>query len=191
MTTWIWAAMLLGGSLLGLLRGQPEAVSNAILDSAAEAVRLCGALSGSYCLYMGLLRVAEQTGFAAQAAKLCRRPLERLFPAVKQDEKAMHCIAMNIGANMLGLGQAATPFGLQAMAALQQHNKTPKRATHEMCMFLLLNTASVQLLPLSVIALRTAEGAAAPWDILPGCIGVTALSAAVAVLWGIFARRRG
>lgn len=163
MTTLIWSIMILGGMLLGLCNGRMALISEAILEAAGEAAALCGSLLGVYCLFMGLMRIAEQTGFATWTAKLCRRPLARLFPSLRGNREALGSIAMNISANLLGMGNAATPFGLKAMVDLQKINENPLIASDEMCMFILLNTASVQLLPLTVISMRRQAGAAQPW----------------------------
>lgn len=190
MTTLIWSIMILGGMLLGLCNGRMALISEAILEAAGEAAALCGSLLGVYCLFMGLMRIAEQTGFATWTAKLCRRPLARLFPSLRGNREALGSIAMNISANLLGMGNAATPFGLKAMADLQKINENPQIASDEMCMFILLNTASVQLLPLTVISMRAAAGAAQPWDITLGSFLTTLVSAVLAVVGGMLARGR-
>lgn len=190
MATTVWVVMILGGMILGICNGTLEEISSAVLSAAGEAVTLCGSLLGIYCLFMGLMRIAEKTGFAGWMAKGFQKPLSLLFPSLRHNAQVLGSISMNVCANMLGMGNAATPFGLKAMSDLQKINKNPLIASDDMCMFILLNTASVQLLPLTLISMRVAAGAQQPWDITLGSFLVTLVSAILAVIGGIMARGR-
>lgn len=187
MATGIWSGMILFGLLLGAAHGELTLLSAEIANAAGEAAALCGGLLGTYCLFMGLMCIAERSGLADLAARACKKPLLLLFPSLKGRPEALASIAMNVSANLLGMGNAATPFGLKAMADLQKANPTPQIASNEMCMFILLNTASVQLLPFTVVSLRAAAGAVQPWDVTLGSLLVTAVSAVLAVLGGMAA----
>jgi spore maturation protein SpmA len=158
------------------------ALSKAILDEAGRAVTLALSLIGVMALFLGLMKVAEQAGLLTIVARQLRRPLQRLFPDVPGDHPAMGAIVLNVAANVLGLGNAATPFGLKAMQALDALNPNKGWASNPMVLFLALNTASVTLLPTSVIALRAAAGSADPAGIVPTTLFATLCSTAVAIL---------
>lgn len=166
MLRYCWLGMLAAGILVGLLTGQGEGVTQALLGGAEKGASLCLGLAGSYCLWMGVLAVAEKSGLAGALARAFRGPVTFLLTGVRRGSKAISHVAMNLAANLLGMGNAATPFGLKAMAALQEENPDKSRPSDAMCQFLLLNTASVQLIPTTVISLRAAAGAARPGDIL-------------------------
>jgi spore maturation protein SpmA len=158
------------------------ALSKAILDEAGRAVTLAISLIGVMALFLGLMKVAEEAGLLAVVARQVRRPLERLFPEVPAGHPAMGAMVLNIAANVLGLGNAATPFGLKAMQALDTLNPNKGWASNPMVLFLAINTASVTLLPTSVIALRAAAGSADPAGIVPTTLFATLCSTAVAIV---------
>ena len=158
------------------------ALSKAILDEAGGAVTLAISLIGVMALFLGLMKVAEEAGLLAVVARQVRRPLERLFPEVPAGHPAMGAMVLNIAANVLGLGNAATPFGLKAMQALDTLNPNKGWASNPMVLFLAINTASVTLLPTSVIALRAAAGSADPAGIVPTTLFATLCSTAVAIV---------
>ena len=122
---------------------------------AKDAVELCIGLAGVYALWLGLMKVAEKSGLVEIISKRMRRIMSALFPGVPPGHRAMGAMTMNIIANMLGLGNAATPLGIKAMHELQSINRHKDMATHDMCMFLIINTSSVQLIP-TVIACEAA-----------------------------------
>ena len=158
------------------------ALSKAILDEAGRAVSLAIGLIGIMALFLGLMKVAEQAGLLAAVARQLRRPLEWLFPEVPAGHPAMGAIVLNVAANVFGLGNAATPFGLKAMQALDGLNPHKGWASNPMVLFLAINTANVTLLPTSVIALRAAAGSADPAGIVPTTLFATLCSTAVAVI---------
>jgi spore maturation protein A len=182
---YIWAGLLAVGFLAGILNGRIDEVTKAAFSSAGKAVELGIGLLGIVCLWSGLMKIMEKSGvtnFIARAAKFILRPV---FPDLEGNDKAMGAIVMNLSANFLGLGNAATPFGIKAMEELQKLNRKKDTATDAMCMFLVLNTSALQLIPTSVIALRSEAGSAAPAEIIP-CIWTASLCAAIA---GILAAR--
>ena len=190
MATGSWAGMLLLGALLGAVHGQGEAVWAAALAGAGEAVTVAGSLLGNYCFFLGWMRLAEACGLAERLGRAFQRPLGRLFPAVRGQE-ALSPMAMNLAANLLGMGNAATPFGLEAMAALARQNRTPGRASGEMCLFVLLNTAGVCLAPTNILSLRAAAGAVDGAGIVLGglCVGLAGAAVSVGGGW-LLGRRR-
>ena len=183
MATGIWAGMLLLGAVMGLMHGQGAAVWAAATAGAGEAVTVAGSLVGTSCFFLGWMRLAEACGLAER--------LGRLFSSVRGQEEALPPMAMNLAANLLGMGNAATPFGLEAMAALARQNRTPGRANGEMCLFVLLNTAGVCLAPTNILALRAAAGAVDGAGIAMGglCVGLAGAAVSVGGGW-LLGRRR-
>ncbi len=180
MLKYIWAFLIIAGLIAGVATGNGEAVSAAVTEGAKTAAELCLSMLGAYSLYMGLLGVLDDAGAVKALARRAAAPLKVIFPGLK-NEKAKSYIALNMVANFLGMGNAATPFGLKGMEELQRDNGGSQRASDHMCMFAVLNTASVQLIPLSVIALRSAAGSAdASWVTLPTLI-VSVVTAAFTV----------
>ena len=143
-----------------------EALSKAMIDSAAGSVELALGLVGVMTLFLGLMKVTEKGGLLTILAKLIRPLMIRLFPNIPPDHPAMGSMILNISANALGLGNAATPFGIKAMQDLNTLNPTPGTATDAMALFLAINTSSVTLLPTGVIALRAAAGSVNPGIII-------------------------
>lgn len=158
----IWGAMMLIGLIVGLVSGLGSALADTALAAAGDAVALCLSLLGAYALWMGIMNIAKEARLIDALAKWMRPILSRVFEGVKDGSKAQGFIAMNLAANMLGLGNAATPYGLNAMQELQRYNRQPRIATNAMCMLLIINASSLQLLPTTVIALRAQAGSANP-----------------------------
>lgn len=181
----IWALLLAASVAVAAARGRMADLTTAALDSAGRAVTLAIGLVGVMALLLGLFRVAERAGLVRALARAARPLLVRLFPAVPPDHPAMGAIVMNVSANVLGLGNAATPFGVQAMQDLERLNPSPGIATDAEALFCALNTASLQLVPATVIALRAAAGSTAPGEI----IGATILASACGVLVAIAAAK--
>jgi spore maturation protein SpmA/spore maturation protein SpmB len=158
------------------------ALSTAMVESAAGAVELALGLIGVMTLFLGLMKVAEAGGMLSMLARLIRPLMVRLFPDVPPEHPAMGAMILNMSANALGLGNAATPFGIKAMQDLDKLNPRPGTATDSMIMFLAINTSSVTLLPTGVIALRAAAGSVDPAGILPTTLFATMCSTVAAVL---------
>ncbi|MCG6909455.1 MAG: spore maturation protein [Deltaproteobacteria bacterium] len=164
--------------------GEPspiEALSKAMIDSATGSVELALGLVGAMTLFLGLMKVAEAGGMLNILARLIRPLMVRLFPEVPADHPAMGAMILNLSANALGLGNAATPFGIRAMQELEKLNPSPGTATNAMALFLAINTSSVTLLPTGVIALRAAAGSADPAGILPTTLIATMASTLIAI----------
>lgn len=157
-----------------------KAVTQKILDSASDAAKLALSLVGVLALWMGVMRVAERAGLIALLARALRPLLVRLFPEVPADHPAMGAIVMNMSANLLGLGNAATPLGLEAMKRLQELNPHKKTATNAMVLFLALNTTHITLIPARTIALRLENGSLLATNIVLPTILATACGTVVA-----------
>ena len=187
---WIWSGMLLLAVLAGAISGQLGAVSAAAMAGAERGAQLCLSLAGPLCLWAGLAAVLEGSGLSAKLAALLRPLLGRLFPAAARDAQALEKISGNFTANLLGLGNAATPLGIAAVQRMHRLSGGAA-ASNEMCRLIVLNTASIQLLPTTVAALRASAGAARPFAILPA-VWLTSLGSVTVGLLavGLFARWR-
>jgi len=179
----IWLILLCGAVLVGALSGRINQVTGAAFSSAESAVTIALGLIGIMTLWLGILKVAEEAGMIRLLARLIRPLSRRLFPQVPPDHPAMGAMLLNISANWLGLGNAATPLGIKAMEHLQELNDDKERATDAMILFLALNTASITLVPMTIIAVRASLGSAHPAEI----IGPTILSSLCATLAAIAA----
>lgn len=165
----VWA--VLACVLLSLWTGRAEAAAGALLDCGSAAVALALTLAGAYCLWCGVLEVMERAGLNARLARALRPLLRRLFPGLPAGGQAESAIATNFAANLLGMGNAATPAGLQAMEALRRcASAAEPLPTDNMCLFLILNSSSLQLAPTTLISLRAAAGSQAPADIFLPCL---------------------
>lgn len=169
---------------LGIVAADPSVMgrlAKAIIDDAGQSVTIALGLVGVMALFLGVMKVAEAGGLLKVVARLLRPPMVRLFPSVPPAHPAMGAMILNIASNMLGLGNAATPFGIRAMQHLDALNPVKGTATNAMVLFLAINTSSVTLLPTSVIALRATAGSADPAGILPTTLFATICSTAVAI----------
>lgn len=171
---WIWTGMAVVSVVCGAVYGRMEAVSAAALEGAGQAVRLCLSMAGMLCLWTGLMEVMDRCGLSRRLGRLFRPVLRRLLPQASRDPETLAAVTANVSANLLGLGNAATPAGIQA--ARRMAVGCGGTASDELCRLVVLNTASVQLLPSTVAALRGGLGSAAPLDILPAVWLSSALS---------------
>lgn len=177
----LWVVIMLLSLAAGALTGRLEPVTNALLAGGGEAIKLALTLGGAMCLWGGLMRIAEKGGLTSLLAKGMAPVMRVLFPKLDPAGPACRAMLMNMAANLLGLGNAATPLGLKAMAELEKENPQPGTASNHMVVFVVLNTASIQLIPTTVATLRLQYGAATPLDILPAVWLTSFASAIVAV----------
>jgi spore maturation protein A len=178
----VWLTMMVVAVICGVITGRIDAVVAAVTDYAKLAFQIALGLTGIMVLWLGLMNIAQQAGLITLLARRMQPLLKRLFPEVPADHPAMGAMMMNISANMLGLGNAATPFGLKAMTQLQKLNKHPHVASDAMCMFLAINTSSVQLIPATAIAYLAAAGASQPASIIVVALLATSCSTAAAIV---------
>ena len=162
---WVWTGMVALSLVFGAATGSLGALGPAALEGARSAVELCVSMAGVVCLWTGVMEVLNQCGLSAYTSRAFRPLLRRLFPAASRDEETLAAISANLSANLLGMGNAATPLGIRAARAMARGGGSG--ASDELCLFIVLNTASLQLLPTTVAGLRAAYGAADPFDILP------------------------
>ena len=178
--TVIWTGMVVISILCGLATGRGPAVAAAAVEGAAAAVELSLSIAGMLCLWTGVMEVMRQSGLADKLSRLLSPILRRLFPQAAGDRATMDAISANVSANLLGLGSAATPLGLEAARGLAR--RSPGVASDSLCMLIVCNTASIQLIPTTVASVRAAQGCAAPFDILPAVWLASTLSVGVGIL---------
>ncbi len=161
----IWLVLIVGSVIIGLFSFNLNAVANSVAASASEAFRISLGLTGVMCLWLGIMKIAEKSGLVEKFSGAISPVLRFVFPDIPRGHPAFGSISMNFVANMLGLSNAATPLGIKAMRDLQSLNEGGKVASDSMCMFLALNTSSLQLIPAGAIALLAAGGASNPMSI--------------------------
>jgi spore maturation protein A len=173
--------MIIAAIVLAIFTGKTQELSMAAMQSVKDAALMCLNLIGAYSLWLGILNIAKKSGLTEKISNGLSRIIVKLFNGVKKGSRAVSYIALNISANMLGMGNAATPFGIKAMQELQEINPDKTKASNAMCMLLVINSASVQLLPMTVVALRSAAGAQSPTDIILPSLFATAAACTVGV----------
>ncbi|MCG6137890.1 MAG: spore maturation protein [Nostoc sp. LLA-1] len=178
----IWLFLIVSATVVAAYNGNMAALTEASFTAAESAVTLAIGLIGAMALWLGIMKVAETAGMMRFIARLIRPVMSRLFPEIPANHPAMSAMVMNMAANALGLGNAATPMGLKAMAELNKLNPHPGTATPAMCLFLAINTSSVTLLPLGVITVRASAGATNPAAIILPSIIATIVSTSVAII---------
>lgn len=181
--SYIWSFFLMASLVCSLLTGQTAALSGAVMQGAQQGVTLCLSLAGALCLWSGVSYLMQESGLQRKLSKCLRPLLSRLFSETCRDQKALGYLSANFSANLLGLGSAATPMGIACIQRMQALSSGPKnRAGNEMCRLIVLNTASFQLLPTTVAAVRASLGAARPFEILPAVWVSSIASVAVGLL---------
>ena len=178
--TIIWTGMVTLSVLCGIATGQWAQVAAAAVEGTQAAVELCLSIAGMLCLWTGVMEVMRRSGLAEGLSRLLRPVLKRLYPSVSRDKEIMDSISANVSANLLGLGNAAPPLGLEA--ARRMSRKSPGVASDALCMLVVCNTASIQLIPTTVATVRAAAGSQTPFDILPATWLASVLSVGVGVV---------
>ena len=178
----IWLSMMFLSVIVGVIQGRIDKVVLAVTDSARLGFEVALGLAGIMALWLGIMNIASESGLVKHLARALRPIMRRLFPDVPIEHPAMGAMIMNISANMLGLGNAATPLGLQAMKELQRLNTHMHTASNSMCTFLAINTSSVQLIPATAIAFLAANGSLHPSAVIFSTLVATLVSTAVAII---------
>jgi len=186
----LWAGLILLGIAFSFLNKSPQTVTDVLLFDLQKSVDLIFSLLPIMAFWTGMMRIVEKSGILNKLSQSLRPAIKLLFKDVQNDTKAVNAIVMTIVANMLGLGNSATAFGVKAMQEMQRVNKDKKTANNSMCMFLIINVSSIQLIPLSIIKLRANSGAASPGDILIPTIIATAFSTMTAILLAKYYERK-
>ena len=180
---WIWTGMVMLSLVFGILSGNLDEVANAAMAGAQSAIDLSVSMAGMLCLWSGIMTMMERGGLSGALSRLLRPVLRRILPHASRDRETLAALSANVSANLLGLGNAATPLGIRAASRMAAG--CGGTADDELCRFVVLNTASIQLLPTTVAALRSAHGCATPLDILPAVW----LSSLLSVSAGLLAAR--
>ena len=186
----IWVTLIFIAIIYSLITGNFETINNGILTHATSGINLILDMMPLIVLWTGIMKIAETSGLLQVFSKMLNPVLSKLFPSLNKDHKALGYIASNIAANMLGLGSAATPFGLKAMEELQKDNPKKDTATEAMITFLVLNTGGVTLIPTTVIALRIMQGSNNPTEIIITSILATAVSSISGLILDYIIRRK-
>ena len=171
--SWIWTGLILISTVFSLFTHRGSALAASVLQGAQAGVTLAISLAGSICLWTGIGKLLEQTGITGHLSRILKPLLHRIFPASKADPALAGDLSANICANFLGLGNAATPMGVSAARRMKRGNS----ATDDLCRLIVLNTASIQLIPANVAAIRSSLGCSTPFDILPA-VWITSLCSA-------------
>lgn len=178
----IWLGMMFVAVLFGFLTGHISQVVQAVMDSAKVGFEIALGLTAVMSLWLGIMGIAKESGLVKGLARLLKPILKRLFPEIPVHDPAMGAMVLNIAANMLGMGNAATPFGLQAMKELQRLNTHVHTASNSMCVFLAINTSSVQLIPATAMAYLAANGGLHPSSVIVSSLIATSISTVVAII---------
>jgi spore maturation protein A len=181
MVNYIWIGMLIIGVMFAMINGTMEAVNEALFVSAKEAVTLCLALMSILVFWLGLMKIAQDSGLLEKLSALFRPLVSKLFPDIPSNHPAMGYILANMMANFFGLGNAATPLGIKAMEQMKTLNGGKNTASRSMITFLALNTSSITLIPTTVIAIRITYDSSSPTEVVVPTIIATAISAVGAV----------
>lgn len=184
MLNYLWSGMIIFSIIIAAFNGGIDAITQSALESSRGAVELAFKMSGVIAMWMGIMRIAEKAGIIEGLSKKMKPILNFLFPDIPDNHPAQKYIATNMIANFLGLGWAATPPGLKAMEALQKLNKNKDTASDAMCMFLIINISSVQVISINIISYRMAHGSVNPTEIIGPSILATAFSTLIAVIYG-------
>ena len=183
MINYIWFFILLIGIVFGILTGRGDVISKAMIASSGDTVKFILGLTGSMCLWCGVMRIAQESGLTEKIAKLLRPILNLIFKKEGKDKNVMEAMVMNLTSNMMGLSNAATPWGIKAMEEMDKLNSEKGTASNDMAMFLVLNAACIQFLPTTVLSIRAACGSQNPAEIILPAIIATATAAFMGVIY--------
>lgn len=182
MINYIWSFFIIIGVIYGISTGNIENINNGIISSGSNAIEIIMKLIPLMCLWLGIMQIAEESGLINHLSKYFSKIICFLFPELPKNSDAITYISTNIILNMLGVGNAATPFGLKAMQEMQKLNKNKTTATRSMITFLVINTSSVTIIPTTIISFRILNNSVDPTSIVPLCIITTVLSSLVGII---------
>lgn len=183
MINYIWFFIIFIGVAVGFTTGKGELLSNAIINSTSSSVNLIIGLVGMMCLWCGVIKIAEKSGLTDIISRVLKPILRVIFKDISKDDKALGAVVMNIASNMMGLSNAATPFGVKAMEEMEKQNKNKGVASNDMALFLVLNAVCIQFIPTSIISLRAASGSHNPAIIILPALITTSLASFFGVIY--------
>ena len=180
----IWPFFIIISFIYSIYSGNIFNINNAIFESTDKTVELCLTMFGTLCLWNGIMKIAIKTSLIEKLTKLLKPIISFIFPEIKNDKKITKAVSMNMVANILGLGNASTPLGLKAMHSMQKINKNKSKLSDSMAMFILINTASLQIIPTTVISIRSSLGSENPTKIIFAVWIATIAAFATAIIAG-------
>lgn len=186
----IWPFFIIISFIYGIYSGNIFNINNAIFESTNQTIELCLTMFGTLCLWNGIMKIATETSLIEKLTKFLKPLINFLFPGIKNNQKISKEISMNMVANILGLGNASTPLGLKAMDSMQKENKDKTKLSDSMAMFILVNTASLQIIPTTVISIRSSLGSENPNKIIFAVWIATVVAFITAILGGKFLMKR-
>ena len=178
---YVWPVLILFSFVSAIITGNMQALSSSVIDGAQSAVELLTRILSVMCLWGGLMRIAEKAELTSALSSLFSPLVKLIFPKLKKEKHILEAISMNITANVLGLGNAATPLGIEAMKRLQSINASDDRASDEMVVFVVINTAAIHIIPTTVATFRGQYGSANPMEIMPASLLTSACALTVAL----------
>ena len=182
MINYIFGFFIIFGVIYSFLTGNVEVINNSLISSGTSAIEMSVKMIPLLCLWLGVMKVASKSGLLLKLSKIFSKVIHPLFPELKKEGEAISYIASNMVMNMLGLGNAATPFGLKAFECMQKENPKQDTATRSMITFLVINTASVTLIPTTVISFRVLNHSKNPTEIVGACLIATVLSCVCGII---------
>lgn len=190
MLNFVWSFIVVLSVICSICLGNVGNLSETFISSAASAIEMIITLAGVICLWSGIMKIASESGLTEILARVFSPLLKHLFPKLSTKSEAFKCITMNLTANLLGLGNTATPLGLRAMSELQKNNEDKRTASNEMVIFVVMNTASMQLLPTMLATLRAEYGSGAPFEIIVPVWISSACALSVALIISVIGNKR-
>lgn len=182
MIDYIFGLFLIVGVIYGFINGNIGAINDSLLSSGSTAIEMIIKMIPLLCLWLGIMKIAEEAGLIKKVSRMMSRIIHPIFPELSRDSDSISYISSNIVMNMLGLGSGATPFGLKAMKAMNEENPNKDTASRSMITFLVINTASVTIIPTTVISFRMLNGSNNPTEIVGACIITTVLSCTIGII---------
>lgn len=182
MIDYIFGLFLIVGVIYGFINGNISAINDSLLSSGSTAIEMIIKMIPLLCLWLGIMKIAEEAGLIKKVSRMMSRIIHPIFPELSRDSDSISYISSNIVMNMLGLGSGATPFGLKAMKAMNEENPNKDTASRSMITFLVINTASVTIIPTTVISFRMLNGSHNPTQIVGACIITTVLSCTIGII---------
>jgi spore maturation protein A len=191
MINYIWFFLIFTGILVSISTGEIDAINTAVIEDTQEAVKFAISLTGIMAVWLGLMNIAKKSGLMRGISKILTPITSLLFPDIPKNHPAMSAIVMNMVTNMFGAGNSATALGIKAMEEMNTLNRDKKRATNAMCMFLVINMSSVQLVPLTVLKVRADAGSLNPTEIIGTSLIATTISTIVGIISAKILETRG
>ncbi len=182
MMNYVWTMMIAFSFICAIFNGNMQLLSDSIVTGGQNAITLCIKLLGMMCLWGGIMKIADKSGLTSAISKFLNPVFSHLFTNVEKNSPTSKAISMNVTANLLGLGNAATPLGLEAMKRMQEENSNPLVATNDMIVFVVMNSAAMRIIPTTVATLRTQYGSSNPMEIIPATWISTFLSLSVGII---------